>query len=56
MENEPEVPLGSNEKKFITSSADIDVHRKVDLQDADVTGEQQEDLKAMWWNTEISFW
>ena len=30
-----------NEKKFITSTADIDIHRKVDLQDAEVTKEQQ---------------
>ena len=30
----------SLEKKFITSSADIEVHRKVELQDADITDEQ----------------
>ena len=30
------------EKKFITSPVDIDVHRKVDLQDAEVTKEQQD--------------
>ena len=28
------------EKKFITSPADIEVHRKVELQDADITNEQ----------------
>ena len=28
------------EKRFITSPTDIDVHRKVELQDADVTEEQ----------------
>ena len=28
------------EKKFITSPADIEVHRKVELQDADITDEQ----------------
>ena len=30
----------SLEKKFITSPADIEVHRKVELQDADITDEQ----------------
>ena len=30
----------SIEKRFITSPADIDVHRKVELQDADITEEQ----------------
>ena len=29
-----EAPFELNEKKFITSPADIDIHRKVDLQDA----------------------
>ena len=28
------------EKKFITSPADIEVHRKVELHDADITDEQ----------------
>ena len=35
------------EKKFITSPTDIDIHRKVDLQDAEVTKEQQEALKEL---------
>ena len=30
----------SIEKRFITSPADIEVHRKVELQDADITEEQ----------------
>ena len=30
----------SLEKKFITSPGDIEVHRKVELQDADITDEQ----------------
>ena len=30
------------EKKFISSPADIEVHRKVELQDADVSGEQKQ--------------
>ena len=29
------------EKKFITSPADIEVHRKVELQDADITPQIQ---------------
>ena len=44
IEHELEVPLRPDEKKFITSPADIDVHRKVDLQDTEVTKEQQESL------------
>ena len=28
------------EKKFITSPADIEVHRKVELQDVDITDDQ----------------
>ena len=39
IEHELEVPLRPDEKKFITSPADIDVHRKVDLQDAEATKE-----------------
>ena len=34
-----EAPFEPNEKKFITSPADIGVHRKVDLQDAEITKE-----------------
>ena len=47
IEHELEVPLRPEEKKFITSPADIDVHRKVDLQDAEVTEEQQEVFKEL---------
>ena len=42
-----EVPFESNEKKFITSPADIDVYRKVDLQDAEITKEHQEAFKEL---------
>ena len=35
-----EVNTGNTEKRFITSPADIDVHRKVELQDADITKAQ----------------
>ena len=42
-----EVPLGPNEKKFIKSPADIDVHRKVALQDAEITKEHQEGFKKL---------
>ena len=34
-------------KKFITSSADIDIHRKVDLLDVEVTEEQQKAFKEL---------
>ena len=37
----------SLEKKFITSPADIEVHRKVELQDADITDEQQKAFKDL---------
>ena len=47
IEHELAVPLGSDEKKFITSPADIDVHRKVALQDAEVTKEKQEAFKEL---------
>ena len=41
------ITLEYTEKKFITSPTDIDVHRKVDLQDADVTEEQQNAFKEL---------
>ena len=37
---EEETSKESLEKKFITSPADIEVHRKVELQDADITDKQ----------------
>ena len=43
------------EKKFITSPADIEVHRKVELQDADITETQQMPLKNYVWNLMIFF-
>ena len=42
-----EAPYESNEKKFITSLADIDIHRKVDLQDAEITREHQEAIREL---------
>ena len=36
-----------NKKKFITSPADIEVHRKVELQDADITDEQWNAFKDL---------
>ena len=39
-EQEGEVNEGNIEKRFITSPADIEVHRKVGLQDADITKAQ----------------
>ena len=35
------------EKKFITSPADIEVHRKVELQDADISDEQWQAFKDL---------
>ena len=37
----------SIEKRFITSPTDIDIHRKVELQDADITEEQQNAFKDL---------
>ena len=42
-----EAPFESNEKKIITSPADLDVHREVDLQDAEITKEHQEAFKEL---------
>ena len=42
-----EAPFELNEKKFITSPADIDIHRKIDLQDAEITNEHQEAFKEL---------
>ena len=44
---EGEIEEESLEKKFITSPADIEVHRKVELQDADITDEQQKAFKEL---------
>ena len=46
-DNVTEVLLEQGEKKFITSPADIDVHRKVELQDADVSEEHQNAFKEL---------
>ena len=46
-EQEGEVNKGNMEKRFITSPADIEVHRKVELQDADITGAQQNAFKDL---------
>ena len=47
IEHKIEVPLGPNEEKFITFLADTDVHRKGDLQDAEITKEHQEAFKEL---------
>ena len=44
---EGKVSKESLEKRFITSPADIEVHRKVELQDADITDEQQKAFKDL---------
>ena len=42
-----EVSQNQEEKKFITSPADIEVHRKINLQDADVSEEHQNAFKEL---------
>ena len=46
-EQEGEVGKENIEKKFITSPADIEVHRKVKLQDADISNEQWQAFKDL---------
>ena len=46
-DNVIEVSQKQEEKKFITSPADIDVHRKVNLQDADISEEHQNAFKEL---------
>ena len=47
IEHELEVPLGPDDKKFIISPVDIDVHRKVDLQGMEITKEQKKAFKEL---------
>ena len=44
---EREVNSENVEKRFITSPADIEIHRKVELQDADITDEQRKAFKDL---------
>ena len=46
-EKKRETAFEYNGKKFITSPMDIDIHRKVDLQDAEITREQQKAFKKL---------
>ena len=46
-EQKKETTFEYTKKKFITSPTDIDVHRKVDLQDAEVTKEKQQAFKEL---------
>ena len=46
-ENVMEVSQKQEEKKFITSPTDIDVHRKINLKDADVSEEHQKAFKEL---------
>ena len=48
-EQKKEAAFEYNEKKFITYPTDIDIHRKVDLQDAKVTKEQQKAFKKLYY-------
>ena len=46
-EQKKNITLEYTEKKFIMSPADIDIHRKVDLQNAYVTEEQKQAFKEL---------
>ena len=46
-EQKRKIKLENTEKKLITSPTDIDVHRKVELQDAEVTEAQQNAFKEL---------
>ena len=46
-DNVKEVSQNQEEKKFLTSPTDIDVHRKVNLQDADISDEHQNAFKEL---------
>ena len=46
-EDDKEVSQNTEEKKFITSPADIEVHRKTNLQDADVSDKHQKAFKDL---------
>ena len=46
-EQRKETSFEDNEKKFITSPADVHIHRKVNLQDAEVMKEHQEAFKEL---------
>ena len=52
-DNVTEVNQEQGEKKLITSPADIEVHQKVELQDADVSEEHQNALKSYVKNLKI---
>ena len=45
---QPENPLPYREGQFICSKADITVHRKVDLQGAEVSESIREKLQDLW--------
>ena len=47
LHKQKEVISESREKKFITSPADIEVHQKTELQDADVLEEQQNTFREL---------
>ena len=46
-EQKEETTLEYTKKKFITSPTDIDIHRKVDLQDVEVREEEQQVFKDL---------
>ena len=54
-ETEGEVKKENIEKKFITYPADIEVHRKIELQDADISMNNDKFSKPYVWNLKIYF-
>ena len=46
-EQKGKITSGNEEKKFITSLADIEMHQKVKLQNANITEEQQNDFREL---------
>ena len=46
-DDDSKISQNQEEKKFITSPTDIDVHRKINLQDADVSEEHQNAFKEL---------
>ena len=55
-DNITEVLQEQQEKKFITSPADIEVHQKIELQDADVSDEHQKAFKELCDEYKDIFW
>ena len=55
IEEDQNTEVGEVEKKFITSPADVEVHQKVNLQDAKITNENLQIFKNCVRNMKIYF-